>query len=146
VLPNVEGLAGLDVGCGEGHNTRLLAGRGARVTGVDISPTFVRHAKEAEEARLLGVRYEVSSAVNLPFEDASFDFATALMSLMDIPEMGRVLAEVFRVLRPGGFLQFSITHPCFDAPHRKDLRNEDRLTDAIEGGDYFRRLDGEMEE
>jgi ubiquinone/menaquinone biosynthesis C-methylase UbiE len=111
-----------------------------------LSPTFVRHAKEAEEARLLGVRYEVSSAVNLPFEDASFDFATALMSLMDIPEMGRVLAEVFRVLRPGGFLQFSITHPCFDAPHRKDLRNEDRLTYAIEVGDYFRRLDGEMEE
>jgi ubiquinone/menaquinone biosynthesis C-methylase UbiE len=60
--------------------------------------------------------------------------------------MGRVLAEVFRVLRPGGFLQFSITHPCFDTPHRKGLRNEDRLTYAIEVGNYFRRLDGEMEQ
>ena len=38
-----------------------------------------------------------------------------------MPERGRVLVEVFRVLRAGGFLQFSITYPCFDTPHRKDL-------------------------
>jgi SAM-dependent methyltransferase len=146
MLPDVEGLAGLDIGCGEGHNTRLLAGRGARMTGVDISPTFVRYANEAEEEHPLGIRYEVASAANLPFEDASFDFATAFMSLMDMPETGRVLAEVFRVLRLGGFLQFSITHPCFDTSHRKDVRGEDGLTYAVEVGGYFRRLDGEVEE
>ena len=146
MLPDVERLAGLDVGCGEGHNTRLLAGHGARMTGVDISPTFVRYANEAEEEHPLGIRYEVAGAANLPFEHASFDFATAFMSLMDMPETGRVLAEVFRVLRPGGFLQFSITHPCFDTSHRKDVRGEDGLTYAVEVGDYFRKLDGEVEE
>ena len=145
-LPDVEGLTGLDVGCGEGHNTRLLAGRGARVTGIDISPTFVRYAEEAEEERPLGIRYEVASALDLPFEDASFDFVTAFMSLMDIPDTERVLAEIFRVLRPGGFLQFSISHPCFDTPHRKNVRDEAGSTYAIEVGDYFRRLDGEVEE
>jgi SAM-dependent methyltransferase len=146
MLPDIEGLAGLDVGCGEGHNTRLLAGRGARVTGIDISPTFVRYAKEAEEEHPLGIRYEVASAVNIPFEDASFDFATAFMNLMDMPEAGRVLAEVFRVLGPGGFLQFSIGHPCFDTHHCKDVRDNNGLTYAVEVGGYFRGMDGEVEE
>lgn len=89
MLPEVEGLSGLDVGCGEGHNTRLLARRGARVTGIDISGTFVRHAKEEEEREPRGIRYERASAVGLPFEEASFDFVTAFMSLMDIPESRR---------------------------------------------------------
>ena len=146
MLPDVDGLSGLDVGCGEGHNTRLLAERGARMTGIDISKTFIRHAREAEEAQSLGIDYRLASAVDLPFETASFDFATAFMSLMDIPETERVLAEVFRVLRPGRFFQFSITHPCFDTPHRRNLRDEAGYTYAIEVGDYFREQEGEVEE
>ncbi len=146
MLPEVNGLSGLDVGCGEGHNTRLLAEQGARVTGIDISGNFVRNAREAEHERPLGIRYEIASAVELPFESASFDFAVAFMSLMEIPETELVLAEVFRVLRPGGFFQFSITHPCFDTPHRKNLRDETGYTYAIEVGDYFRGREGEVEE
>jgi ubiquinone/menaquinone biosynthesis C-methylase UbiE len=95
----------------------------ARVIGIDISATFVRLAREAEEAHPLGIRYEVASAVDLPFGDASVDFVTAFMSLMDIPETERAFAEIFRVLRPDGFLQFSISHPCFETPHRKTLRD-----------------------
>jgi hypothetical protein len=59
------------------------------------------------------------------------------MSLMDIPETERVLAEVFRVLKPEGFFQFSIAHPCFDTLHRRNLRDESGYTYAIEVGDYF---------
>ena len=146
MLPEVDGLAGLDVGCGEGHNTRLLAGCGARMTGVDISANFVRHARKAEREHPLDIRYEVASAVTLPFDGASFDFVTAFMSLMDIPETQRVLAEVFRVLRPGGFLQFSIEHPCFTTPHRKTLRDGTGRAYAREVGEYFRRLDGQVDE
>lgn len=146
MLPDVDGLSGLDVGCGEGHNTRLLAERGASMTGVDISKTFVRHAREAETRRPLGIDYEIASAVDLPYETASFDFVTAFMSLMDIPETERVLSEVFRVLEPGGFFQFSITHPCFDTPHRVNLRDEVGYTYAIEVGDYFARREGEIKE
>jgi SAM-dependent methyltransferase len=146
MLPDVDGLAGLDVGCGEGHNTRLIARRGARLTAVDISEVFIRKAKELEKEQPLGIDYRVASAVELPFPDESFDFATATMSLMDVPETDRALAEAFRVLRPGGFLQFSICHPCFDTPHRRNLRDEDGLTYAIEVGDYFRNLDGEVAE
>ena len=144
MLPGVGGLSGLDVGCGEGHNTRLLAKRGARITAIDISRNFVRYAREAEEEQPLGIRYEIASAVDLPFDEASFDFATAFMSLMDIPETERVLAEVFRVLRPGGFFQFSIGHPCFATPHHKNLRDETGRTYAHEIGDYFRKREGEI--
>lgn len=146
MLPNVEGLSGLDVGCGEGNNTRLVAERGARMTGIDISETFVRHAKEEESREPRGIRYRRASAVDLPFADAGFDFAVAFMSLMDIPEVGKVLAEVFRVVRPGGFLQFSIEHPCFTTPHRKTLRDERGRAYAREVGGYFREGDGGTQE
>jgi len=116
------------------------------MTGIDISRTFIHHAREAEKEQPLGIRDEPASAVDLPFERASFDFAVAFMSLMDIPETERVLAEVFRVLKPGGFFQFSIAHPCFDTPHRRNLRDETGYTYAIEVGNYFRKREGEVEE
>ena len=146
MLPDVRGLAGLDIGCGEGHNTRLLADRGAKVSAVDIAERFIHYASEAERKHPRGIDYHVASAVELPFAASTFDFATGFMSLMDIPATDRVLAEAYRVLRPGGFLQFSISHPCFTTPHRRNLRNERGITYAIEVGDYFRVLDGEIEE
>jgi len=146
MLPDISGLAGLDIGCGEGYNTRLLAKRGARVTAVDISEIFIRHARELEEKEPLGIDYQVASAVELPFPQASFDFATGFMSFMDVPETDWVLNEAYRVLKPGGFLQFSIVHPCFDTPHRRNLRDEKGVTYAIEVGDYFRDLDGKVTE
>jgi SAM-dependent methyltransferase len=146
MLPDLEGLAGLDIGCGEGHNTRLMARRGARIAAVDISEVFVRNARELEDREPLGINYCVASGVELPFPDATFDFATAIMSLMDIPETDRALGEAFRVLKPGGFLQFSICHPCYDTPHRRNLRDENGMTYAIEVGDYFRNLEGEVTE
>ncbi|OPZ23943.1 MAG: Ubiquinone biosynthesis O-methyltransferase [Lentisphaerae bacterium ADurb.BinA184] len=146
MLPDVQGLSGIDIGCGEGHNTRLIARRGAKLVGIDIAEVFIRHAAEAERTEPLGVEYRAASAVEIPFPDEHFDFATAVMSLMDIPETGRALSEAFRVLKPGGFLQFSITHPCFDTPHRRNLRDGKGLTYAIEVGDYFRNLEGDVTE
>jgi ubiquinone/menaquinone biosynthesis C-methylase UbiE len=146
LLPDVRGLSGLDIGCGEGHNTRLLAERGARVSAIDVSDVFIKYAQQEEERTPRNIDYRVASAVALPFGDASFDFAVAFMSLMDIPETSRVLAEAHRILKPGGFLQFSIEHPCFATPHRRNLRNPAGVTYAIEVGDYFRRLQGEIAE
>jgi ubiquinone/menaquinone biosynthesis C-methylase UbiE len=146
MLPDVRGLSGIDIGCGEGHNTRLIAKQGAALVGIDIADVFIRHAAEAEQKEPLGIEYRVASAVEIPFPAQHFDFATAVMSLMDVPETDRALAEAFRVIKPGGFLQFSITHPCFDTPHRRNLRNEKGLTYAIEVGDYFRNLNGDVTE
>lgn len=146
MLPDVQGRSGIDIGCGEGNNTRLIAKRGATLVGIDIAETFIRHAVEAEKKGPLGIEYRVASAVEIPSPDQHFDFAIAVMSLMDVPETDRALSEAFRVIKPGGFLQFSITHPCFDTPHRRNLRNEKGMTYAIEVGDYFRRLNGDVTE
>jgi SAM-dependent methyltransferase len=146
MLPPVDGLSGLDIGCGEGYNTRLLAQRGARVTAVDISEVFVRQASQLEKCEHADIHYQVASAVELPFADAIFDFATSFMSFMDIPETESVIGEAHRVIKPGGFLQFSITHPCFDTPHRQNLRDDDGITYAIEVGDYFHNLRGDVDE
>jgi ubiquinone/menaquinone biosynthesis C-methylase UbiE len=145
MLPPVAGLRGLDIGCGEGGNTRQVARLGARMTGIDVSHTFVRHAADAEAREPLGVRYAVASAVALPFGDAAFDFATAFMCLMDVPENDRALAEAWRVVRRGGFLQFSITHPCTDTPHRVNRRDAGR-TYALEVGRYYEQDAGRVEE
>jgi ubiquinone/menaquinone biosynthesis C-methylase UbiE len=146
MLPDVTGLSGIDIGCGEGSNTRLLARRAGRVTAVDISEVFIRHGKESEEQEPLGIDYRVASAVELPFDDAAFDFAVGFMSFMDIPETNRVFAEVHRVIRPGGFLQFSIEHPCTSTPHRRHHRDAQGRSYALEVGDYFRDTHGEIQE
>jgi SAM-dependent methyltransferase len=140
MLPDVRGLLGLDVGCGEGHNTRQLEGRGARMVGIDIAPAFVRFARNEGLSCLIG------SAQSLPFAENSFDFVTAFMSLMDMPGLESVLREALRVVRPGGFLQFSISHPCFMTPHRRNLRNAEGKPYAVEVGRYFERTQGEIEE
>lgn len=141
-LPGINGLAGIDIGCGEGHNTRLLAAQGARLTGIDISEVFIAHAQQTSP----GISYHVASATQLPFNNEQFHFATSFMCLMDLPDPAAAVKEAFRVLQPGGFLQFSITHPCFGTAHRKNLRNANGYTYAIEVGDYFRHLDGEISE
>ncbi len=146
MLPEVQGLKGLDIGCGEGHNTRLLAERCAHMHAIDIAPVFVLAAQATEGVQPLGIDYRVASALALPFADAEFDFATAFMSLMDVPDFALALQEAHRVLKPGGFLQFSITHPCFDTALRKNLRDADGKTYAIAIGDYFRKTEGEVEE
>ncbi len=145
MLPPVDGLLGLDIGCGEGTNTRQLVRLGAHMSAIDVAPSFVRYAREAEAAQSSDIDYEIADALELPFPDGSFDFATAFMSLMDVSDPARAVREAARVLRPGGFLQFSILHPCFAPPYRKVVRNDDGTTRAIEIARYFDPVDGEIE-
>lgn len=146
MLPEVRGLRGLDLGCGEGHNTRLLAQRGAKMTGVDVAPTFIQHACATEEQEPLGIAYYAASATALPFADAAFDFVTAFMSLMDMADSESAVAEAHRALKPRGFFQFSIIHPCFNTPRFKSVRDEHGNKVAVECGDYFSPADGKVEE
>jgi SAM-dependent methyltransferase len=113
-VPNLRGLDILDLGCGEGRNTRLLARRGARMTGIDIAARMIEAAQCTEEEEPLGIRYRVCSFTSLNgYADASFDAAISTMAFMDSPNFDRAAHEAFRVLRGGGNLYFSVLHPCF---------------------------------
>ena len=111
---------------------------------VDIAPAFVRYAYVEERRAPSGVAYAAATGANLPFRAASFDFAVAFMSFMDLMDPDRALAEVFRVLKPGGFFQFSITHPCYDTPIRRWVEGEDGRKAALAVGDYFRPVRGDV--
>jgi ubiquinone/menaquinone biosynthesis C-methylase UbiE len=146
LLGDVSGKAGLDIGCGEGHDTRLMAGRGAHMTGMDISRTFIGYAQKDEQQEPRGNHYHVASAVALPFADRSFDFVTACMSLMDVAEPQRAMSEAYRVVKPGGFFQFSITHPCFRTLPISWQRDETGRKIAFLCRDYFDQEHGQIEE
>lgn len=137
LLPPVGGLRGLDVGCGEGTNTRAVARLGAKMSAIDVAPAFVTAALESERTEPLGIDYAVADARALPFAAAQFDFAVAFMSLMDVPQVERALLEIARVLRPGGFLQFSILHPCFTLRRRRVWDGPDGPRIELSG--YFER-------
>jgi SAM-dependent methyltransferase len=101
----------IDVGCGEGRVTRDLAARGHRVVGVDASPSLIRLARDADSAG----DYVRCDAAALPFDAGSFDLAVLYNSLMDFDDMEGGVREAGRVLRTGGRMCVSITHPMQDA-------------------------------
>jgi len=128
----------LDAGCGEGYNTRLLGRSGARMVGVDISQRMIEFAREEERREPFGIRYEVASYSDLSlFDDASFDAVVSFMALMDGPKYDHAVREFFRVLRPGGELVFSITHPCFMTRGYGWVKDEHGNPTKLTVSDYF---------
>ncbi len=145
LLPSVAGLTGLDLGCGEGTNTRAVARLGARMTGLDIAPTFIRYARETEAQDPLGIDYVLGDGQSIDVPEASFDFVTAFMSMMDMADQRQVLMGIHRILKPGGFLQFSVLHPCFVPPTRRNIRDQNGEAVAVQVADYFDETDGRIE-
>jgi 2-polyprenyl-3-methyl-5-hydroxy-6-metoxy-1,4-benzoquinol methylase len=117
---DVHGMNVLDVGCGNGYFAREMAGRGARVTGIDISSRMIEYAKRQESMTPLGIEYYVLDAAALPaaFVLQSFDMATSCLALQDMPNVEKVFPGVRSLLRPGGRFVASIAHPCTDTPFR----------------------------
>lgn len=99
----------LDAGCGSGPLTAALRDQGASVTGIDGSPAMIALARERlGEAVPLHVG---DLARPLPFADQAFDDAIASLVLHDLEDWDAPLAELRRVLRPGGRLIVSVNHP-----------------------------------
>src|ERR1022692_3907351 len=101
----------LDVGCGEGRVSLHLRSLGHQVVGIDAAPTMV-HLAAAHEGRPPAL---LADAARLPFRDEAFDLAVAYLTLHDIDDMAGAVAEIGRVLAPGGRLCAAIVHPVNSA-------------------------------
>ncbi len=103
----------LDVGCGEGQIARLAVSGGAElVVGVDPTRAQVRLAVE----RAGGPSYTRSGADGLPFADDAFDAVVACLVFEHIEAVDAAIAEVARVLQPGGRFLFFLNHPLLQTP------------------------------
>ncbi len=109
----------LDVACGGGRITVPLLRRGFDVVGTDFVPEFESKIRQHESEFNGKFRFVASDMLALPFPDASFDALTCINSLVylhDADEVRRCLAEMTRVLRPGGQLfitTWNLWHPLW---------------------------------
>ena len=96
----------LDVACGEGYGTALLARHGSHVTGVDISAEAIAHAR-GRYGSLANVEFMEASCTALPLDDASVDVAVSFETIEHIAGQAEFIGELARVLKPGGVLVLS---------------------------------------
>ena len=99
-----KGTRVLDVGCGDGKFTRVLATIFDSVDGIDINARKIDEAQRTADASGLGIKFRAGSGEALPYPDGSFDVIAFSKSLHHIPHMDRALSEAARVLAPNGLL------------------------------------------
>jgi len=113
LLGEVAGRDVLEVGCGAAQGGRWLVSRGAQVTAFDVSHGQLLESRRLDERS--GVRVErlvQADAQHLPFRGAAFDLVvSAFGAIPFVADSARTMRELTRVLRPGGRLVFSVTHP-----------------------------------
>src|SRR5579863_6581146 len=101
----------LDVACGTGVVAVTAARRGARVTGLDLTPALLERARENSQIAAVKIDWHEGDAENLPFEDAAFDVVLSQFGHMFAPRSEVAVGEMLRVLKPGGTIAFSTWPP-----------------------------------
>jgi ubiquinone/menaquinone biosynthesis C-methylase UbiE len=138
-IGDIKGKKVLDVGCGEGNNTRTFAKKGANIVGVDLSKKMLQIAQDEEEKKPLGIKYYHASWSDLSlFNNESFALVLSTMAFMDGPGYEEALQEFYRVLKPEGELFFSILHPCFCTPGHSSLKDEHGVCTHKVVSNYFK--------
>lgn len=108
----------LDIGCGSGFLSGILAKLGYEVIGVDLSEAMVAQAKAFAASEGLQVEFRQMNALELDFADASFDFVVSRNLTWTLPNLEQAYKEWLRVLKPGGQIV------NFDAEYAKDFAVE----------------------
>src|SRR5215469_607796 len=114
LLGEVSGQHILDAGCGQGYLCRLLAKRGAIMTGIEPAETGFVYAQSREQAESLGITYLQADLSTWTPTPATYDVVVANMVFMDIPNYAPALHNCVTALKTGGLLTFSLLHPCFE--------------------------------
>ncbi len=144
MLPDITNSTGLDIGCGDGHNSRLVARLCKSLVAIDVADKFIQiNLNNPVPSNLI---FKKINATNLPFPNEYFDFVIATMSFMDMPDFEKVLSEVHRVLAPSGFLQFSLIHPAFNEHLGRWVKDEEGEVLGFLMKDYFKESMGEIHE
>jgi 2-polyprenyl-6-hydroxyphenyl methylase / 3-demethylubiquinone-9 3-methyltransferase len=106
VVKGWQGKAVLDLGCGGGFMAEELARRGAKVTGIDPSEPAIAAARAHAETQSLVIDYQVGMGERLPMQDGVLDIVVIVDVLEHVADPAAVLAEIRRVLKPGGLVLF----------------------------------------
>lgn len=101
----------LDVACGTGVVAITAARRGAKVTGLDLTPELLEHARENGRIAELEIEWRQGDVEELPFEDRSFDVVLSQFGHIFAPRPEVAVAQMLRVLKPGGTIAFSTWPP-----------------------------------
>jgi len=97
----------LDIGCGEGRFCRMMRAQGLKTVGLDPTVALLARARQLDA----GGDYVEGRGEALPFDDARFDAVVSYLSLIDIADFRAAIAEMVRVLRPGGVINIANLHP-----------------------------------
>lgn len=146
VCGDVNDLTVLDLGCGQGWFSRQLARRGAQVTGLDLSPKMLAHARRHEKEEPLAIEFVEmdAAAAGEYWPEGSFDLVTACMSLQDMTEPETALTAAHQLLGLHGRLAFSVPHPFTELAHRQWVRDEKGNKLALEVDEYFESGEGTL--
>jgi SAM-dependent methyltransferase len=121
LLPDVAGLTVLDAGCGTGIYSEWLLAHGATVVGVDASPRMVAHAIARTHGRAAIRVADLGAPLDF-LDSASFDLVVSPLVMEYVRDWRATFAEFFRVLKPGGQLVVSVTHPFSDVTYYRSKR------------------------
>lgn len=105
-LQNWQQVQVLDIGCGGGFSCEFMARRGAIVSGIDQSAACIEAAQAHAGEQGLAINYRVGLAERLPYADAQFDCVVCVDVLEHVADLATTIAEVARVLKPGGYFFF----------------------------------------
>lgn len=132
----------LDVGCGMGHWTRIIAPHlphGATIYGVDTDPKWLHTASDwtsAISSRGINLHVKHGDAMSLPFADASFDFVTCQTVLIHVNDPVHAIREMLRVLKPGGSLLCVEPDNLCATAMRSSFADELPAKECVEGFEF----------
>lgn len=141
MLGDIKGKHIVDLACGQGNFSRMLADQGAHVVGVDLGKELIALAEKKNEGYAFKIHYYTSSSDDLYMvKDGTQDVVVCVLALQNIETLQGTLAEVGRVLKKGGAFMAVLNHPAFRVP-RESAWGYDEAEQT-----QYRRIDAYLSE